>query len=83
MTDLLTQLARDGRRILTQRDVKIIVSVFAPPLGVLLHVGLKFHFWLNLVFTLLGYLPGLIHAVWLINVRKRGDNSKNVTTLRS
>ncbi|MEK9711390.1 MAG: YqaE/Pmp3 family membrane protein, partial [Thalassolituus sp.] len=23
-------------------------------------------FWLNILLTLLGYLPGIIHAVWII-----------------
>ncbi|WP_372749510.1 YqaE/Pmp3 family membrane protein, partial [Litorivivens sp.] len=24
------------------------------------------HFWLNILLTLLGYLPGIIHAVYII-----------------
>lgn len=48
----------------------IIVSVLLPPLGVALHVGLRAEFWLNLVLTILGYFPGLIHAVYVI-VRER------------
>jgi len=37
-----------------------------PPLAVFLTVGLKFHFWLSIVLTLLGYFPGLVHAIWII-----------------
>ena len=29
-------------------------------------VGLGLHFWLNIVLTLLGYIPGLVHAIWII-----------------
>lgn len=46
--------------------IKIIFAVLLPPLGVFLEVGLKGAFWLNILLTLLGYLPGIIHAVWVI-----------------
>lgn len=46
--------------------LRIILSVLLPPLGVLLEVGLGKHFWINVVLTLLGYIPGIIHAVWVI-----------------
>jgi hypothetical protein len=36
--------------------------VIIPPLGVFLQVGFGLHFWLNILLTLLGYIPGLIHA---------------------
>ncbi|MEY8839322.1 YqaE/Pmp3 family membrane protein, partial [Cribrihabitans sp. XS_ASV171] len=35
-------------------------------LGVFLQVGLGKHFWLNILLTLLGYIPGIVHAVWII-----------------
>lgn len=46
--------------------VRIILAVLIPPLGVFLKVGLGLHFWLNIVLTLLGYIPGLVHAIWII-----------------
>jgi len=46
--------------------LRIIISVFLPPLGVFLQVGFAGAFWLNIVLTLLGYIPGLIHAIWII-----------------
>lgn len=46
--------------------VRIIVAIFLPPLGVFLQVGLGGQFWLNILLTLLGYVPGLIHAIWII-----------------
>lgn len=48
---------------------RIIVAVILPPLGVLLEVGLTKHFWINILLTLLGWLPGIIHAVWVIGRR--------------
>ena len=46
--------------------LRIILSVIIPPVGVFLQVGLGLHVWLNILLTLLGYFPGLIHAVWVI-----------------
>jgi len=54
----------------TLSDVlKIIVAIFLPPLGVLFEVGLGMHFWINIVLTLLGFIPGIIHAVYIIATR--------------
>ncbi|MCG8635238.1 MAG: YqaE/Pmp3 family membrane protein [Desulfobacterales bacterium] len=50
--------------------VKIIVAIFLPPLGVFLQVGLGKHFWLNILLTLLGFIPGIVHAVWVIAKNK-------------
>ena len=45
---------------------RIVVAVLLPPLGVFLQVGLTKHFWINILLTLLGYIPGIVHAVWVI-----------------
>ncbi len=46
--------------------IRLIFSVLVPPLGVFLQVGLGGQFWLNLLLTLLGYIPGVIHAAYII-----------------
>jgi uncharacterized membrane protein YqaE (UPF0057 family) len=46
--------------------LRILLSIILPPLGVFLQVGLGLHFWLNILLTLLGYVPGIIHAVWVV-----------------
>lgn len=46
--------------------VRILCAIFIPPLGVFLQVGFGLDFWINVVLTLLGYIPGIIHAVWVI-----------------
>ncbi|HEY0032000.1 MAG TPA: YqaE/Pmp3 family membrane protein [Devosia sp.] len=46
--------------------LRIILSVIIPPVGVFLQVGIGLQFWLNILLTLLGYFPGLIHALWVI-----------------
>lgn len=53
------------------KDVlRIILAILLPPLGVALQVGLGPHFWINLVLTLLGYVPGIIHAIYIILTRR-------------
>lgn len=46
--------------------VKILFAILLPPLGVFLEVGLTKHFWINILLTILGFLPGIIHAVYVI-----------------
>lgn len=46
--------------------LRLLAAILLPPLGVFLQVGLGKHFWINIVLTLLGYLPGIVHAVWII-----------------
>lgn len=46
--------------------IRIIISLFIPPLGVFLQVGIGGHFWLNILLTILGFVPGVIHAIWVI-----------------
>jgi uncharacterized membrane protein YqaE (UPF0057 family) len=46
--------------------LRVLLSILLPPLGVFLQVGLGKHFWINVVLTLLGYVPGLVHAIWII-----------------
>ncbi|KAI8319406.1 UPF0057-domain-containing protein, partial [Martensiomyces pterosporus] len=44
----------------------IIISIFFPPLGALLRRGCGADFLINCGLTALGYVPGLIHAWYLI-----------------
>lgn len=49
--------------------IRILLSILLPPVGVFLQVGLGMHFWINILLTLLGYVPGIVHAVWIIATR--------------
>lgn len=46
--------------------LKVIVAILLPPVAAAMEVGISKHFWINLLLTILGYLPGLIHALWLV-----------------
>ncbi|MGH3086195.1 MAG: YqaE/Pmp3 family membrane protein [Rubrobacteraceae bacterium] len=49
--------------------IRLILSILIPPLGVFLQVGFGFHFFLNILLTILGYVPGVIHAAYIIFTR--------------
>ena len=51
--------------------LRILLAVLLPPVGVFFTVGFGGQFWLNILLTLLGYLPGIVHAVWIIARRSR------------
>ena len=46
--------------------LRVLLSIVVPPLGVFLQEGLGKQFWINVLLTLFGYVPGLVHAVWII-----------------
>ena len=46
--------------------IRIILAIFLPPIAAFLTVGLSLHFWLNCILTLFFFLPGSIHAIWLV-----------------
>ncbi|RIA95887.1 hypothetical protein C1645_756260 [Glomus cerebriforme] len=51
----------------TTRDILAMVfAFFLPPLGVFLIRGCHADLWINIALTILGYLPGIIHAFYLI-----------------
>ena len=50
----------------------IVLAIVAPPVTAFLIVGIGLHFWLNILLTILGFLPGQIHAIWLIATRRSG-----------
>jgi uncharacterized membrane protein YqaE (UPF0057 family) len=46
--------------------VAIILAVVLPPLGVLFKRGANRQLAINVVLTLLGWLPGVLHAIYVI-----------------
>ena len=40
--------------------IRLIIAILLPPLGVFWQVGFGKDFWINILLTLLGYIPGLV-----------------------
>lgn len=47
--------------------IKIIAAIVLPPLGVFLTMGVSQALLINVLLTLLGWLPGVIHALWILS----------------
>lgn len=46
--------------------LKIILAIIFPPVAAFLQVGVSMHFFINILLTLLGGIPGIVHALWLV-----------------
>ncbi|CAD0089572.1 UPF0057-domain-containing protein [Aureobasidium namibiae CBS 147.97] len=46
--------------------IKIIIAIILPPLGVFLERGCGADLLINILLTILGYIPGIIHALYII-----------------
>jgi len=52
----------------TASDIcKIILAVLLPPLGVFLERGCGADLCINILLTILGYIPGIIHALYVFH----------------
>jgi uncharacterized membrane protein YqaE (UPF0057 family) len=58
---------KEGR----MKVVKVILSILLPPVAAFMQVGATTHLWINIVLTLLGGIPGVIHALWLTLTDKK------------
>ena len=46
--------------------MKLILAILLPPVGVFLTSGFGVTLLINIGLCLLGYVPGIIHAVWVV-----------------
>ena len=51
--------------------LKIVLAIIAPPLAVLLERGLGLSLLLNILLTILAWLPGAIHALLVVTSHPR------------
>ncbi|MBF2067404.1 MAG: YqaE/Pmp3 family membrane protein [Calothrix sp. C42_A2020_038] len=49
------------------KALRYILGLLIPPLGIFLTYGVGQTLIINILLTLLGWLPGSIHAVWAIS----------------
>ncbi|KAI9635384.1 uncharacterized protein MKK02DRAFT_44071 [Dioszegia hungarica] len=59
---------RQGNNDLGLDIVLYIIAFFVPPASVVVKRGCGGQFWLNILLTLLGGIPGLIHAIYIVAV---------------
>jgi len=44
----------------------LILAIFIPPIPVLIKTGCSMQFLINIILTILCWIPGVIHAWWII-----------------
>lgn len=54
--------------------VQVIACILLPPLGVFLTVGVSTALVINILLTLLGWIPGIIHALWIFSKQTEQAN---------
>ena len=54
--------------------VNIVASILLPPLGVFMNMGISQALVINVLLTLLGWLPGVIHALWIASKKAEEAN---------
>jgi uncharacterized membrane protein YqaE (UPF0057 family) len=60
--------------------VKILLGIVVPPVAIFLTYGFSTTLIINLVLTVLGWVPGSIHAVWAITKQmEKADQAGNPT----
>ncbi|XP_058191738.1 hydrophobic protein RCI2A-like [Rhododendron vialii] len=50
----------------TATCIDIILAILLPPLGVFFKYECKAEFWICLVLTILGYIPGILYALYVL-----------------
>ncbi|PSR77023.1 UPF0057-domain-containing protein [Coniella lustricola] len=61
----------NGQVSSTSDMIDYFIAFFLPPVGVFLKRGLNADFVINILLTILGWIPGVIHAWWVIGKSKR------------
>ena len=54
--------------------LNIIAAIVLPPLGVFMAMGVSQALLINVLLTLLGWIPGVIHALWIISKKSEQAN---------
>ncbi|XP_021906583.1 salt stress-induced hydrophobic peptide ESI3 [Carica papaya] len=46
--------------------LEVVLAILIPPVGVFLRYGCGVEFWIDLLLTILGYIPGIIYAIYVL-----------------
>ena len=61
---MLIQIIFSGN--IMNKVVLIILAIFLPPVAVFLKSGVGKDLFINIILWVLGIVPGMIHALWLV-----------------
>ncbi|KAK9124351.1 hypothetical protein Scep_004780 [Stephania cephalantha] len=46
--------------------LEVLLAILIPPVGVFLRYDCGIEFWIDLLLTILGYIPGIIYAIYVL-----------------
>ncbi|CAN1164005.1 Low temperature-induced protein lt101.2 [Linum perenne] len=49
--------------------IEVILAVLLPPVGVFLRYGCGVEFWIDVLLTMFGYIPGIVYAIYVLVMR--------------
>ena len=52
--------------------IRVLLAFILPPVSVYMQFGIGKVFWINCILTLIGFFPGLLHAVYMMASRRPG-----------
>ena len=52
--------------------IRLLFAFILPPVSVYMQFGVGKHFWINVVLTVLGFVPGMLHAIYIMASRPPG-----------
>lgn len=52
--------------------IKILMAILIPPLSILVNYGFGSKFVTNVILTMFGIIPGVVHAIWNLSEPKQG-----------
>lgn len=55
--------------------IRTLLSILLPPVGVFMTAGVSSALFINIGLTLLGWVPGVIHALWFQQKAEERQNA--------
>ena len=52
--------------------IRLLLVFLLPPTAVAMQFGIDRHFWISVILTLIGFVPGVIDAVYIMASRRPG-----------
>lgn len=54
--------------------LNVVLAIVLPPVSIFLNEGVSATLFINILLTIVGWVPGSIHAVWVLS--KRGERAR-------
>jgi len=52
--------------------IRLLFVFLLPPAAVAMQFGIDRHFWISVILTLLGFVPGVVYAIYVMASRRPG-----------